>query len=83
MQNWIKEAEMNKNEVNEPETRVKRTVYKTTTLKFRETLRISQQIQTDFKNGVKTKIKKQLKVAKTNATEEELEDLARDPVAAQ
>lgn len=31
---------------------------------------------------MKTKIKKQLKIAKANASEEEIEELARDPEAA-
>lgn len=66
----------------DPETSVKRTVYKTTATKFRDLLRQSQQIQTEFKNGMKNKIKKQLKVAKNNATEDEIEELSRDPEAA-
>ena len=45
-------------------------------------LRSSQSIQTEFKNAVKSKMKKQLHIAKPNATDEELESLARDPEAA-
>ena len=36
----------------EPETRVKKTVHHTFTTKFREVLRTSQAIQTEFKNAV-------------------------------
>ena len=67
----------------EPETRVKLTVHRTLTTKFRDVLRVSQQIQTEFKNAMQNKIKRQLKIAKRDATEEELEQLARDPEAAQ
>ncbi len=68
---------------NEPETRVKKTVHRTLTSKFRDVLRQSQQIQTEYKNAMQSKIKRQLKFAKADATEEELEQLARDPEAAQ
>lgn len=37
---------------NEPETRVKKTVHRTLTSKFRDVLRQSQQIQTEFKNAM-------------------------------
>ena len=67
----------------EPETRVKKTVHRTLTSKFRDVLRQSQQIQTEFKNAMQSKIKRQLKIAKRDATEEELDQLARDPEAAQ
>jgi len=67
----------------EPETRVKKTVHRTFTTKFRDVLRTSQTIQTEFKNAVQSRIKRQLRIAKTDATEEELESLARDPEAAQ
>lgn len=66
----------------EPETRVKKTVHRTLTSKFRDVLRGSQQIQTEFKNAMTNKIKRQLKIAKRDATEEELDQLARDPEAA-
>ena len=67
----------------EPETRVKKTVHRTLTSKFRDVLRQSQQIQTEFKNAMTSKLKRQLKIAKSDATEEELEQMARDPEAAQ
>ena len=67
----------------EPETRVKKTVHRTLTSKFRDVLRQSQQIQTEYKNAMQSKIKRQIKFAKADATEEELEQLSRDPEAAQ
>jgi syntaxin 1B/2/3 len=67
----------------EPETRVKKTVHQTLTSKFRDVLRQSQQIQTEFKNVMQDNIKRQLKIVKRDATEEELDRLARDPEAAQ
>eukprot|EP00347_Sterkiella_histriomuscorum_P008633 403344351 len=75
--------EYKKNYPNEPETRVKQTVHRTLTSKFRDVLRQSQQIQTEYKNAMQTRIKRQLRIVKTDATEEELEQLARDPEAAQ
>jgi t-SNARE complex subunit (syntaxin) len=63
----------------EPETRVKQNVYRTLGAKFREILRSSQNIQTDFKNSVQGRIKRQLKIAKKDLTDEELDDIARDP----
>ena len=74
--------ESEKNYPNEPETRVKRTVHRTLTSKFRDVLRQSQQIQTEYKNAMQNKVKRQLRFVKADATEEELEQLARDPVAA-
>lgn len=67
----------------EPETRVKKTVHRTLTSKFRDVLRQSQQMQTEFKNATQNKIKRQIKIAKPGVTEEELETLVRDPEAAQ
>ena len=37
----------------------------------------------EFKNAVQSRIKRQIKIAKPEATEDELEGLARDPDAAQ
>jgi hypothetical protein len=42
----------------EPETRVKKTVHQTLTSKFRDVLRQSQQIQTEFKNVMQDNIKR-------------------------
>lgn len=42
----------------EPETRVKKTVHRTLTSKFRDVLRQSQQIQTEFKNAMTSKLKR-------------------------
>ena len=77
----IKESE--KQFADEPETRVKKTVHKTLTSKFRDVLRQSQQIQTEFKNAMQSKLKRQLRIAKPDANDEDLERLARDPEAAQ
>lgn len=71
MQRDIEESD--KTYGNEPETRVKKTVHRTLTSKFRDVLRQSQQIQTEFKNAMQNKIKRQLKIAKRDATEEELD----------
>ena len=68
-----------KSNPNEPETRVKRTVHRTFAQRFRDVLRASQSIQTEFKNAVQNRIKKQLKVIKEDATEEELNELAANP----
>jgi len=68
---------------NEPETRVKKTIYRAMTAKFRDVLRQSQQIQNDFKNRVQGKIKRQLRMAKQDATDEEIEKLSRNQQAAQ
>ena len=67
----------------EPETRVKKTVHHTFTQKFRDVLRTSQAIQTEFKNAVQSRIKRAIKVAKPKIDDEELEMLAHDPDAAQ
>ena len=66
----------------EPETRVKKTVHQTLASKLRDVLRQSQQIQNEFKKVIQDNIKRQLKIVKRDATEEELEKLARDPEAA-
>lgn len=71
-----------KNYPNEPETRVKQTVHRTLTSKFRDVLRQSQQIQTEYKNAMEGRVKRQLRIVKPDATEEQLEQLARDPEAA-
>ena len=65
----------------EPETRTKKLVHKTFTTKFRDVLRVSQNIQTEFKNACQARIKKQIRMAKKDATEEEVENLSRDPEA--
>ena len=75
--------EAKKVDKDEPETRVKQTVYRTIAGKFRDVLRQSQQIQSDYKATVQGKIKRQLKIAKKDATEEELDELARNPEQAQ
>jgi len=56
MSKEIEESE--KTYKNEPETRVKKTVHRTLTSKFRDVLRQSQQIQTEFKNTMQSKIKR-------------------------
>ena len=77
------DSDVEKNQA-EPETRVKKTVHRTFTQKFRDVLRMSQSIQTEFKNAVQNRIKKQLKlIVDEDMTEEDLNDLAADPAAAQ
>ena len=51
-------AESEQKNPTEPETRIKKTVHRTFALKFRDILRTSQSIQTEFKNAVQNKIKK-------------------------
>lgn len=75
--------ESQKKYANEPETKVKKTVYKTMASKFRDVLRGSQQIQTEYKNAMQSKIKRQLRIAKPGATEDEYDSLAKDPERAQ
>ena len=67
----------------EPEFRCKQMMHKTMTAKFRDVLRTSQSIQTEFKNAVENRMKKQIRLAKKDATEEEVAALARDPEAVQ
>ena len=66
----------------EPETRVKKTVHRTFTQKFREVLRTSQTVQTEFKNAVQERIKRQIAVIRPNMSDEELNEIAADPEAA-
>ena len=80
LERLVKDAE--ETQQNEPETRVKKTVHRTYATKFRDLLRTSQTIQTEFKNAVQSRIKRQLKVYVPNATEAELDKLAKDPQAA-
>lgn len=70
-------------EKDEPETRIKKTLHRTLTSKFRDVLRASQAVQTEFKNAVNARLKKQIRLTKKDATEEEIEALARDPEAVQ
>jgi len=42
----------------EPETRIKKSIHRTMTGKFRDVLRTSQTIQTEFKNAVNERLKK-------------------------
>ena len=72
-----------KTDANEPETRVKQTVSKSLGMKFRDVLRVTQQIQSDYKSTMQNKIKRQLKVADGSKTDDEIEELARDPEKAQ
>ena len=67
----------------EAEIRVKMPVNETLISKFRDVLRKSQQIKTEFKNFMQDKIKWQLKIKKRVTTKEELDRLARDPEATQ
>lgn len=82
MANDLKQSEAG-TEKDEPETRIKKTLHRTLTSKFRDVLRASQTIQTEFKNAVNARLKKQIRLTKKDATEEEVEALARDPEAVQ
>ena len=72
-----------KTDANEPEARVKQTVSKSLGMKFRDLLRVTQQIQSDYKSTMQNKIKRQLKSVDGSKTDEEIEELARDPEKAQ
>lgn len=61
---------------------MKQTVYQTLTLKFREVLRATQQAQAEYKHAAHSKIKRQLAIVMPEANEESLNDLAKDPEAA-
>jgi t-SNARE complex subunit (syntaxin) len=45
-------------------------------------LRQSQQIQTEFKNIIKNRLKAQIKIVKPAATDDELDRIANNPVEA-
>ena len=66
----------------EPETRVKRTIHSTLTKKFRLIITETQQVQTNYKNAVQSKIKRQLKIVKPEAPENEIDELSKDHEAA-
>ena len=76
----------------EPETRSKGSLYGALTLQFKEVLKQTQDTQTQYKNIVQNKIKSSLRISmfficsfflvKADASEEELESLAKDPEAA-
>lgn len=55
-----RDVEMSRNGVqkDEPECRTKQMMHKTCTTQFRDVLRVSQSIQTEFKHAVETKMKK-------------------------
>ena len=80
MNNDISESEVKF--AQEPETRVKKTIHRTFTHKFREVIRNSQTIQTEFKNAMQSRMRRQVKNAKPDVTEDELERLIKDPEAA-
>lgn len=82
MQQDITDAKFNPSTKNEPETRVKQTVHKSVVGKFRDVLKHTQQLQQDYKTAVQERIKRELKIANDNATEEELDEWARDPAKA-
>ena len=67
----------------EPETRVKHSSIRALESKFTEVLRDNLQVQSEFKSILQNKIKRQMKQADQNLSDEKLEQLARDPDAAQ
>lgn len=74
-----KAKEMHKEE---PECRVMSSIHSTMLVKFREVLLSFQQRQTDYKNAVQSKIKRQIQIVKPEADEEEVNELAKDPESA-
>jgi len=62
----------------EPETRAKINLHATLAGQFKEILKNSQHVQTDFKSAVEDKIKRQLKIIKPELTDEELEVQSKD-----
>lgn len=69
------------NNPDEPEVRVMVICHSTFIQKFKEVLRVFQQEQTDYKNAVQRKIKRQIMIIKPDADEGEVSELANDPEA--
>lgn len=66
----------------EPECRVISAIHSTLLIKFREVLISFQQNQTEYKQAVQAKIKRQIAIVKTDADEEEIDELSKNPEAA-
>lgn len=65
----------------EPEVRVMKMCHSSLMQRFREVLREFQTAQTNYKNAVQRKIKRQIAYLEPDATEEKINDLAQDPEA--
>lgn len=76
----VKDSE--KNQPNEPETRMKRNFYLNLSKEVSEVLLKQQKFEEDFKNTVKEKVTRQVKLIDRNLSQEEVEELVNDPDAA-
>ena len=79
---WKSVEDIKEENSKEPECRVMASIHSTISVKFREVLVAFQQSQTDYKNAVQAKIKRQIQIVKPDADEEEVNELAKDPEAA-
>ena len=66
----------------EPESRVISAIHSTLLMKFKEVLLTFQQNQTDYKQAVQSKIKRQIAIVKPEADDDEINELAKDPESA-
>ncbi|CAI2377297.1 unnamed protein product [Moneuplotes crassus] len=66
----------------EPECRVVSTIHSTLIFKFKEVLISFQKSQSDYKNAMQSKIKRQIAIVKPEAGEKEIEALSKDPESA-
>jgi len=63
----------------EPEYRVMRTIHSTLLFKFKDVLISFQKSQTEYKQAMQSKLKRQIAIVKPEASEEEIDSLAKDP----
>ena len=61
-----------------PEVRSKKQMLSTLSLKFKETLRMTNKIQMEYQRNAQNKIKRQLKIVKPDLSEDQLEELSKD-----
>ena len=66
----------------EPETRVKNTVHQAMAAEFKSLIQQAQTSQTNFKDTVKNRLKRLLGFYKKDATDDQLDEMVRDPEAA-
>lgn len=67
---------------NEPETRVKNTVHQAMATEFKSLIQQSTTSQTNFKDTIRNRLKRVLGFYRKDATDEQLNELVRDPEAA-
>lgn len=64
-----------------PEIRMRQQIQQSLAVKFQEILKFTNEAHSSFKKAVQDKIKRQLRLTMPKATEEEIEQLAKDPDA--